>query len=212
MFKFQFSITISSSLYLRTTFDCKHQPICEVNCFDRQQQQLRSLLQAIRQVYSATTESSFIRSVDELPESRRVRATVGGNNNARSGNGGGGGGVSCQCSSDSFGGGGTGGNDEEESGYSDDVNDSDQETAGMSGLDDPLRLALSNIQLIRGAGLDTMGTFGAEGEDPELEASASILHRVFGGRDHQEKRNPLFARNARGKVCLFSYLQYSSFA
>ncbi|KAM7539779.1 hypothetical protein Aperf_G00000028389 [Anoplocephala perfoliata] len=183
----------------RTTFDCKHQPVCDVNCFDRQQQQLRSLLQAIRQVYSATTESSFIRSVDELPEGRRVRAAIGGNNDGRSRNGGGGGGVSCQCSSDSFGGGGTGGNDEEESCYSDEVNDSDQGTTGISGLEDPLRLALSNIPLLRGAGLDTMGTYGAEGGDSELETSASILHRVFGGRDHQEKRNPLFARNTRRK-------------
>lgn len=189
-----------SVFYFRTTFDCKHQPTCEPNCFDRQQQQLRSLLQAIRQVYSATTESSFIRSVDELPEGRRVRATMGGSSDNRSGNGVGGGGVSCQCSSDSFGGGaGGGGNEEEESGYSDDVNDSDQDTAGISGLEDPLRLALSSTPLLRGAGLDGMGPYGSGG-DPELETSASILHRVFGGRDHQEKRNTLFARNAKRKV------------
>ncbi|KAL5112250.1 hypothetical protein TcWFU_006019 [Taenia crassiceps] len=183
----------------RTTFGCKHQPNCEANCFDRQQQQLRSLLQAIRQVYSATTESSFIRSVDELPEGRRVRGTVGdaiSTPDARFGNGGA---TSCQCVSDSFSGAGGAGNEEEESVYSDEVNDSDQDITGNSGLEDLLRLALNPTPLLRGAGSAPMSTFGVAGGDPELETSASILHRVFGGRDHQDKRNALFNRNAKRK-------------
>eukprot|EP00108_Taenia_solium_P004580 TsM_000167300 transcript=TsM_000167300 gene=TsM_000167300 len=178
----------------RTTFGCKHQPTCEANCFDRQQQQLRSLLQAIRQVYSAITESSFIRSVDELPEGRRVRGTVGdtvSTPDARSGNGGA---MSCQCISDSFSG---AGKEEEESGYSDEVNDSDQDITGNSGLEDLLRLALNPTPLLRGPA--PMSTFGVVGGDPELETSASILHRVFGGRDHQDKRNALFNRNVKRK-------------
>lgn len=180
--------------------------MCEANCFDRQQQQLRSLLQAIRQVYSASTESSFIRSVDELPEGRRVRATMGGNTDNRSGNGISGGFVSCQCSSDSFGGGGAGRNEEEESGYSDDVNDSDQDTTGISGLEEPIRLALNSTPLLRGTGLDSIGPFGSGGGDPELETSASILHRVFGGKDHQDKRNTFFPRSAKRKVCLYCHI------
>ncbi|VDK20530.1 unnamed protein product [Taenia asiatica] len=178
----------------RTTFGCKHQPTCEANCFDRQQQQLRSLLQAIRQVYSATTESSFIRSVDELPEGRRVRGTVSdtvSTPDARSGNGGA---TSCQCISDSFSG---AGKEEEESVYSDEVNDSDQDITGNSGLEDLLRLALNPTPLLRGPA--PMSTFGVVGGDPELETSASILHRVFGGRDHQDKRNALFNKNVKRK-------------
>nr|CDS15467.1 protein unc 80 [Echinococcus granulosus] len=184
----------------RTTFGCKHQPKCEANCFDRQQQQLRSLLQAIRQVYSATTESSFIRSVDDLPEGRRVRGTVSdtiSTSDARSGNGGGS--TSCQCIPDPFSGAGGAGNEEEESGYSDEVNDSDQEITGTGGLEDLLRLALNPAPLLRGAGPASMSAFGVGGGDPELETSASILHRVFGGRDHQDKRNTFFTRNAKRK-------------
>lgn len=187
-------------VFQRTTFGCKHQPNCEANCFDRQQQQLRSLLQAIRQVYSATTESSFIRSVDELPEGRRVRGTVNdtiSTPDARSGNGGA---ASCQCVSGSFSGAGGAGNEEEESGYSDEVNDSDQDITGNGGLEDLLRLALNPTPLLRSAGPAPMSTFGVLGGDPELETSASILHRVFGGRDHQDKRNVLFNRNAKRKV------------
>ncbi len=58
----------------RTLFGCKHQPQCEPSCFDSQQQQLRALERAMRQVYSASPESSFIASVDELPDGRRFRA------------------------------------------------------------------------------------------------------------------------------------------
>ena len=188
-------------IYQRTTFDCKHQPICDATCFDRQQQQLRSLIQAIRQVYSANTESSFIRSIDELPEGRRVRATTNSASDSRSG------GISCQYSSDSFGGAGVVGNEEDESGYSDEIKDSDQETVGYGGLEDTLRLALSSASLLRGSGLDSMSPFLSGNGDPELEASASILHRVFGGRDHQEKKNTLFARNNKRKVCALSLEQ-----
>uniref|UniRef100_A0A5K3ERF1 Ras-GAP domain-containing protein n=1 Tax=Mesocestoides corti TaxID=53468 RepID=A0A5K3ERF1_MESCO len=190
----------------KTNFDCKHQPFCEPNCFDRQQQQLRSLVQAIRQVYSAPNESSFIRSVDELPEGRRVRRVVGeakppSATDSHPSNGG----LSCQCSSDSFGGGVGGGWNEEEFAFSDEENGAAKEGEGGDELEEHFRFT----PLLRGGGLgaaDLANGFNVGGgggggviTDPELETSASILHRVFGGGDSLDKKNTLFSRTAKRK-------------
>ncbi|VDL88514.1 unnamed protein product [Schistocephalus solidus] len=154
-----------------TTFGCRHQPICLVNCFDRQQQQLRALLQAIREVYSAPVEASFIASVDKLPESRRLRSTL----TAHSGP------ISHQYSSDSA---RTGEVQSTRSSPNNSSNNSAGSSEAENAAGSDLRVA---EQEARGALKEACLRLGGPGfvdvgfdlGESEADTSTSILHRVF---------------------------------
>ncbi|BHF58580.1 Protein unc-80 [Sparganum proliferum] len=175
-----------------TNFSCRHQPTCQVNCFDRQQQQLRALLQAIRQVYSAPTETSFIASVDKLPEGRRLHSTP----SAHSGP------IWHQYSSDSA-------RTCEVQSIRSSPNNSSNNSAGSSEVENAtgsdLRIseqdargALKEACLrLGGAGFVDLGLdFG----DSETDVSTSILHRVFAATGVEcDKKNGLQVKAAKRK-------------